>query len=264
MFIFQRMLQPLLLLRPDEGAGGGGQAAAGGQQQSGQQQGSAGGAAAGQQQQGQQQGEQQQGGSGNGQHEERVPYDRFAQVNDQLRQTQEELRTLREQQTQREREGMPEVARLQAELADAQRAREQAEQRATTAEQSLQTSTREAWIRDAARGARFHDPDDAIARIDASVVRTADGARREVEALAQRAAHLVAPEQQEQQQSGADILQQVLNRGERVGDQQRGEEQDAKVIPAADFNKLTADQLVSLQERDPGLYERSLRAAAAA
>lgn len=253
MFILS-IFQPLLLLTPDEGAGGGGQASGGEGQQ--------------QQQQGDQQ---QQGGAGEGQQhggssqrDERVPYDRFAEVNDQLRQTRQELQQLREQQTQREREGLSETDRIRAELADATRAREEAERRATEAEQARQTADRQGWVRDAARAARFHDPEDAIARIDTSVLRTPDAARREVEALAERAKHLVAPEQQ-QERSGADMLQQVLERGERVTDrEQKNGSGSSEVIPAEDFNKLSVDQLVSLQERDPALYERSLRAAAAA
>lgn len=36
------------------------------------------------------------------------------------------------------------------------------------------------------------------------------------------------------------------------------------VIPAAELNAMSVDQLVALQETDPGLYERSVRATAAA
>jgi hypothetical protein len=85
------------------------------------------------------------------------------------------------------------------------------------------------------------------------------GAKREVEALAERAGHLVRPYGPRRPAgSGADLLQQ-RPRPRPASRQGEGDKSDEKaVIPPDQFNALKTDQLVALQESDPDLYRRSL------
>lgn len=245
-------LVPVLLFDGDEGAGAGASATA--------QQGSGDAAQQGQAQQGtgnadgQQQTEAQQQ-----QQRDPVPYDRFREVNDQRTAAEEERDRLQAELTRREREGLPELERVRAELGDERVARQTAEQRATEAEQRATNLERAGWVQAAA--SNFHDPADAVARVDLSTIDSQAAAERAVEDLAGRAQHLVRPPAN-QTVTGGDMLQQILDRG-RLSDGQ-AQNEETKVIPAAQFNALTADQLVALQEKQPDVYERSLRAAAQA
>jgi hypothetical protein len=291
MFIFS---DPFARLYFDgEGGGGGGQGAGAGGQGSGGGQGGGGqGAGAGGQGSGGGQGGGGQGGSGGGQgsggsgsgsggHEETVPYDRFREANEQRQAAERERDQLRQQITERERQGLPELDRARAEAQDAAARAEAAERERDQLRAAGERRTREDLVRAAARDFQverdgrtdrvaFHDPEDAVARINVDEIRSDGGALREVQALAQRAGHLVRPYETQQQGSGggsgADLLQRVLEGGQRVDGQGQGngQGQQKEVIPADQLNGMTADQLVALQESDPDLYARSLRAATTA
>lgn len=213
-------------------------------------------------------------------HEEHVPYDRFSEVNEARQAAEAERDQLRQQLTERERQGLPELDRARAEAQDATRRAEAAEREREQLRAAQAQRERADWVRGAAREfevtrdgqaerVRFHDVEDAVARINVNELRSEAGALREVQALAERARHLVAPVQQEQPPGGGnagDLLQQVLERGERVdgNGNRQGQGDEQRTLTPDEFNKLTVDQQVALQEADPGLYERSLRAAAAA
>jgi hypothetical protein len=78
--------------------------------------------------------------------------------------------------------------------------------------------TRGGWVRSAASAAGFHDAEDAIARIDLAEIKTEAAAKREVEALAERAKHLVRRPDDGKPPASTDLLQQVLDRGRPAGE----------------------------------------------
>lgn len=163
------------------------------------------------------------------------------------------------------RDGLPELDKVKAELADA---KEQIQ--ALTAERDqgfeqrddrIMSMERGAWVREAAEKAGFHDPEDAILRLDLSDIKTREKAEREVKALAgeDRYKHLVKPAEDEKRQG--EVLREVLSGGKlKTGKDDDGE----KIIPPEEFAKLTQDQHVELAESKPDIYNRSLAAAAEA
>lgn len=207
-----------------------------------------------------------QGGDGGGQQQhDPVPYDRFQAVN-QAKTAAETARAEAEQRaqaaqdklTELERQGLGDVDRLKAELADAQTARDTAIAERDAATGKVTELERGGWVRQAATDANFHDPEDAIARVDLSKIESQDVATREVAQLAERAKHLI---QAEPDPSGGDLLRRVLDNG-KTPTSENGDEK--AVIPTAKLNEMSGDELVQLQEKDPELYQRSLAAASAA
>lgn len=218
-----------------------------------------------------------------------VPYERFADVTQKLKDANEKLaareaelataqqdvnaakaaQTKAEQAlADREREGLPEKDRLQATLQAEKERADAAEARAAQAETDRVNLEREGWVRAAAAAANFHDPEDAVLRVKLDDIRTADAAKREVEriATAETTKHLVKPaESGDPAPSAGDLLSRVLERGERVSENgnSNGSTDTKPVIPADQFNSLNTDKLVALQETDPDLYARSLAAASA-
>lgn len=188
-----------------------------------------------------------------------VPYERFSEVNAQLKEARELAERLQSEARQRERQGLSELDQIKAQLADEQAARASLEQERDSARGEVTNLTRGGWVRAAANAAGFHDVEDAVARIDLGEIKTEAAAKREVEQLADRAKHLVR-QPDDGNPPNTDLLQQVLDRGRPAGE---GNNDDAKsVIPPDQFNALKTDQLVALQESDPELYRRSLQAAA--
>lgn len=183
-----------------------------------------------------------------------VPYDRFKEVND-------ELQKLKDDQAARDRAQLPELERARAEAEDARTKAAEAERERDEVRKEAETVKRQGWIREAARVASFHDPEDAVLRIDTDGVATEDAAKRAVQTIVdtETLAHLINKPAEPTPTTG-DLLARVLNEGKTVD----GTKPDGTkpVIPADQFNALTADQLVSLQETDADLYDRSLRAAA--
>lgn len=176
--------------------------------------------------------------------EQTVPYDRFKQANEAKkaaddaraeaeeakRNADAEIARLKREADQRERAGLPEVDRLKSELADLQQqlvdVTADRDQGFQARDAKLVDLERGGWVRAAAAAAGFHDPEDAVIRMDLSKIRTEDGARREVEALSERAKHLTKPKVDP---SGSSQLQTVLSNGEPVqpadgGDQFQGEQ----------------------------------------
>jgi hypothetical protein len=187
-----------------------------------------------------------------------VPYERFSEVNTQLKEARELAERLQAEATQRQRQGLSELDQIKAQLADEQAARATLEQERDAARGEVTNLTRGGWVRSAASAAGFHDAEDAIARIDLAEIKTEAAAKREVEALAERAKHLIKPA--DDGKPSTDLLQQVLDRGRPAGEGDKSD--DKAVIPPDQFNALKTDQLVALQESDPELYRRSLAAAA--
>lgn len=198
--------------------------------------------------------------------EETVPYQRFAEVNDQLKQLRDELATAQGKLTTHEREGLGELERLKAELADKERAAEEAQRERDELKAAGEKATRQGWIRDAARAAKFHDPEDAVLRINDADIRTEAGAKAAVDVLTkdENLKHLIQVDEPEKPKTGTDLLQQVLERGKPASTEDGNKEDTTSVIPVDEFNKMSTDQLVALQEADPELYRRSLSAAAKA
>ncbi|MDP2712301.1 MAG: hypothetical protein Q8O56_13875 [Solirubrobacteraceae bacterium] len=193
-----------------------------------------------------------------------VPYARFQEVNTKAQQEAQRAATLEQERDQlkaqltaQQRAGLPELDQVKGQLTDAQTTIKTLEQRASTAETKAQDLERGAWVRQAAAGANFHDPEDAVLRTDLATIDNQEAATRHVQTLAasDQLKHLIRPA--DQPKNASDLLQQVLKPATGPGSQQ-----DQPVIAADQFNAMTQDQHVALAEADPKLYERSLRAAA--
>lgn len=216
-----------------------------------------------------------------------VPYDRFAQVASEraaeaaaraeavtrAETAERELSQIQEAQQQAERAAMSDQERLKTELAEVRAATEAAQKRADDAEAARVRDQRAGWVETAATNARFHKPDRATNEIDISKVETREDAQRFVTELAEREQWMVAPDPAETKRveeeaaardktTAADRIQQILDGGEPVNREGEGKQEAKSVIPAAEFNDLSGDQLVALQETNPDLYGRSLAAAA--
>lgn len=160
--------------------------------------------------------------------ERTVPYDRFAQVNEQKAAAQQQLEEM--QQRLQELED-----RDKSELDKERSKREQFEQQATEMSQQLQRMERSAWLRSAAAEAGFDDPEDAVAFINPGSVDSAEAAEKEVKKLAKRKPKLL------RETTAAPQIGQVLANGQRV---------DAS-SPQADENaKAFAAQIAAAQETD--------------
>lgn len=124
--------------------------------------------------------------------EQRVPYDRFKQVNDQLAASRTELEELRAWKEQQEQAQLSEIERAQAAASAATARAEAAEAKATAME-------RTALVVDAARAAGFADPRDAALAVDLGGVGDADAAKAAVEQLAKDKPHWLATAGQQTQ-----------------------------------------------------------------
>lgn len=173
-------------------------------------------------------------GGGGGGGDQTVPYDRFKAKNDEAaaekqRAEDEKKRAddLQKQLDAKAREGLPELDALKAQVADLTRERDAAVTKSAEAEKQVVHLERAGWVRDAAAAVTFKDgekdvtgaffdPGDALARINLDEIRSADGAKREVAALAARSRHLVQIAGDGNDDSQASRLQQVLRNGKPV------------------------------------------------
>jgi len=130
--------------------------------------------------------------------EESVPYERFAKVNQQARESkaaaqaaQKQIDDLRRQMEERESAGLPELDQAKKRLEAAEKRAEDAERRATETEQKLIRTSRERLVTAAAREAGFADPSDASAFLDLDAIEDEKDAERAVKRLAQQKKHLL-------------------------------------------------------------------------
>lgn len=141
--------------------------------------------------------------------------------------TEEERDDLKAQLAEKERAGLGEVDRLKAQVSDLTAERDTARQQSQAADTARQHLERSGWVRDAAASVTFKDGEkeitgaffdatDAVARVNLDEIRTADAAKREVAAIAQRSRHLVHVQEPEKPASQGDRLHQVLKNGEIV------------------------------------------------
>lgn len=117
--------------------------------------------------------------------EQRVPYDRFKQVNDQLAQSRSELEELRAWKDEQEAAKLSEIERATKERDDALAQAQAAMERATTLE-------RTSWVTDAARKAGFTDPSDAAAFLPLGALEDEAAVVKAVEELAKNKPHLLS------------------------------------------------------------------------
>lgn len=136
--------------------------------------------------------------------EQRVPYDRFKQVNDQLKASTTELEELRKWRDEQE------AAKL-SEIEKAQRVAEQATQRATEAEQKALRLERTGWVVAAARDAGFADPGDAALAVDLAAVESAEQATQAVQKLATDKPHWIGQAQPQRPSGFGTITQTPTN-----------------------------------------------------
>lgn len=119
--------------------------------------------------------------------DQQVPYDRFKEVNDQLRTTKAELDKLTRAQKEREEAELSEVEK-------ATKRADEAEARATAAEGKATTLERTGWVTAAARDAGFTDPGDAAAFLTLAEIEDKPAAKKAVEQLAKDKTHLLKQE----------------------------------------------------------------------
>jgi hypothetical protein len=155
--------------------------------------------------------------------ERSVPYDRFKEVNDRLREA-EKWREERESQ----------------DLSEAERerkARERAERERDEATERAQTTERSGWVRDAAQLANFHAPADALAHVDMSGVEDERAAKRAVKDLAERSPHLVRPVEPARPQVG-----QVLRDGQQPVQGPQAAEEDPRAALGGQIQDFLASR----------------------
>lgn len=117
--------------------------------------------------------------------EQRVPYDRFKQVNDQFAAARAELEELRKWREEQETAKLSEIERATRERDEAIAQAQAATERATTMERS-------AWVTDAARKAGFTDPSDAAAFLPLTALEDEAQVAKAVEDLAKAKPHLLS------------------------------------------------------------------------
>lgn len=119
--------------------------------------------------------------------DQRVPYDRFKQVNDERQALASQVEELAQWKATQEAKSM-------SDLEAAQKAAQDASVRADKAEQRAVKLERTQLVRQAAAAAGFTDPDDAVAFLDAKLadLDDSDKAKAAVADLAERKAHLIA------------------------------------------------------------------------
>jgi DNA repair exonuclease SbcCD ATPase subunit len=134
--------------------------------------------------------------------DQRVPYERFQQANkkakeasDQAKQLQKQMDALRDQLSEREQAGLPELDQMKKRLEAAEKRAEQAEAKAGEFEQQVTNSRRERWITAAASSQNFIDPDDASRFVDLTDIESAEDAERAVKRIAKAKKHLVKPDE---------------------------------------------------------------------
>lgn len=113
-----------------------------------------------------------------------VPYERFREVNDRLKNAEQERDSLQAWRAEQERAAMSETERLTTE-------RDQALQRAAEAEGRVTELERGGLVAAAARKAGFADPDDAAAFIDLASIEDTASAEAAVADLGERKPHLL-------------------------------------------------------------------------
>lgn len=150
-----------------------------------------------------------------------VPYDRFAQVNQQAKDAQKQLKEMQDRLQELEDRDKSELERERSQ-------RERAQQEKTDLEQRLVSLERGQWVRAAAQAAKFVDVDDAVAHLDLAGIESERDAKKAVEKLAERKQHLVRQEPQRPE------IGQVLKGGQPPTDTQ-GDPKDYKAGLAAEL-----------------------------
>lgn len=190
-------------------------------------------------------------GGGGGGGDQTVPYDRFKQKNDEAAAEKQRADELQKQLDAKAREGLPELEALKAQVADLTKERDQALEKSTAAEKQVTDLERAGWVREAAAAVTFKDGDkevtgaffdagDALARINLDEIRSADGAKREVAALAAKSRHLVqVPDGDQTADTQAGRLRQVLKNGEALDPDAAKE--DPSIAPATEDEAIRND-----------------------
>lgn len=150
--------------------------------------------------------------------EQRVPYERFDQVNKKAKEAAEKAKAaekraadLQRQLEEREEAGLPELERIKKAAEQAEKRAAEAEARAEAAEKERERGRRERWVVAAASEQNFVDPDDATRYVDFDAIEDADQAARAVKAVAKKKQHLVKAAE-------PTLPGKVLNNGQAVAD----------------------------------------------
>lgn len=161
--------------------------------------------------------------------DQRVPYERFEQVNRKAKEAgeratalEQQIADLRTQLEDREAAGLPEMDQLKKRLEQAEKRAQDAETAAERHQQQVKLTRAERLVIAAAKD--FQDPDDATRFLDLADIEDSDHAERAVKKLAKSKPHLLKREE-------APLPGKVLNNGKQVqrehGDPLRSADEEA-------------------------------------
>src|SRR5690349_10315507 len=111
--------------------------------------------------------------------DQRIPYERFEEVNRRAKKAEEELLSLRDKLVEFEDRDKSEVERERS-------ARERAESQLTEMMNRVTSLEKGSWVRSAAAELNFHDPEDAVAHLGSQLANLED--QREAKRLVERLA----------------------------------------------------------------------------
>jgi hypothetical protein len=180
---------------------------------------------------------------------QKVPYERFEEVNTRARKAEEELASIRDKLIALEDRDKSETERERA-------ARERAEAKAEELFAQVTGLQKGSWVRSAALEVGFHDPEDAVTYLSGKLAGIEDEreAKKLVKRLAEDKKHLVRQEEKKERPT--------LSRVFGEGQQQQGQQQQAPTPAQAaqqaelEFAKGLGDQLKKfLPENSDNWYE---------
>ena len=138
------------------------------------------------------------------QHQESIPYEKWQATNRKAKQAADEAKTLKAEMAElrasleeRESAGLPELEQLKKRLDAAEKAREQAESKASDLETQATQGKRKDWVKDAAAEAKFVYPS-AVANldeIDLDAIESEEDAARAVKRVAKKYPKLIETEE---------------------------------------------------------------------
>jgi len=149
---------------------------------------------------------------------QRIPYERFEEVNNRAKQAERELQEMRDKILEFEDRDKSEVDRERS-------ARERAESQLGDLMNKVTVMEKGAWVRSVAAEMNFHDPEDAVSHLRENLAGLEDqrDAKRIVKKLADAKKHLIREEKKEERRPLGQVFagQQVPQEGAKNGQPQR-------------------------------------------
>lgn len=181
---------------------------------------------------------------------QKVPYERFEEVNTRAKKAEEELASLRDKLVEFEDRDKSETERERA-------ARERAEAKAEELFKQVTGLQKGSWVRSAALEVGFHDPEDAVTYLSDKLSGIEDEreAKRLVKKLAESKKHLVREEQKKQERA---TLSRVFGNEQQQNGQQQQPQNPSQAAAQAEmqFAEGLRDQLKKfLPDNSDSWYE---------